>query len=58
MADRVSGRRNLTNTFFLSLNSAVVAVVAALAGHTLTGTSVWMLTSGLLILFSDHRRRH
>lgn len=29
MADRVSARRNLTNTFFLSLNSAVVAVVAA-----------------------------
>ncbi|WP_406138098.1 hypothetical protein [Streptomyces sp. NBC_01089] len=53
MADRVSARRNLTNTFFLSLNSAVVAVVAALSGHTLTGTSVWLLASGLLILFAQ-----
>ncbi|MEU6421621.1 RipA family octameric membrane protein [Streptomyces spiralis] len=29
MADRVSARRSLANTFFLSLNSAVVAVVVA-----------------------------
>ncbi|GHF04730.1 hypothetical protein GCM10014715_71180 [Streptomyces spiralis] len=29
MADRVSARRSLANTFFLSLNSAVAAVVVA-----------------------------
>ncbi|MFJ3923939.1 hypothetical protein [Streptomyces sp. NPDC090022] len=32
MADRISSRRNLANTFFLSLNSAVAATMAALAG--------------------------
>ncbi|MFE2373299.1 hypothetical protein [Streptomyces sp. NPDC059398] len=53
MADRVSARRNLTNTFFLSLNSAVVAVVATLSGHTLTTLSAWILTPGLLILFAQ-----
>jgi hypothetical protein len=53
MADRVSARRNLTNTFFLSLNSAVVAVVAAVPGHALTGLSAWVPMSGLLILLAQ-----
>ena len=50
MADRVSARRNLTNTFFLSLNSAVVAVVAAVSGGALAGASVALLLAGLVIL--------
>jgi hypothetical protein len=50
MADRVSGRRNLTNTFFLSLNSAVVAVVAGASARTLSAASVWVLLAGLAIL--------
>jgi hypothetical protein len=53
MADRVSARRNLTNTFFLSLNSTVVAVVAAVSGHALTRMSPWVLVSGLLILLAQ-----
>ena len=32
MADRVSARRGLTNTFFLTLNTGVFALVGALAG--------------------------
>jgi hypothetical protein len=53
MADRVSARRNLTNTFFLSLNSAVVAVVAAVSGRTLADMSVLLLLAGLVILISQ-----
>ena len=32
MADRVSARRGLTNTFFLTLNTGVFALIGALAG--------------------------
>ncbi|GAA3504723.1 hypothetical protein GCM10019016_118360 [Streptomyces prasinosporus] len=53
MADRVSARRNLTNTFFLSLNSAVVAVVAAVLGErTFTG-AVLPPAAGLVILLAQ-----
>ena len=30
MADRISGRRSLTNTFFLTLNTAIFAAIGAL----------------------------
>lgn len=53
MADRVSARRNLTNTFFLSLNSAVVAVVAAVLGRTPAAPSIWLLLVGLVILLTQ-----
>ncbi|TQF02361.1 hypothetical protein E6W39_08825 [Kitasatospora acidiphila] len=53
MADRVSARRNLTNTFFLSLNSTVVAVIAGIAGDKLASTSVWLLLAGLAILLTQ-----
>ncbi|MGV9851327.1 RipA family octameric membrane protein [Streptomyces sp. NPDC003442] len=53
MADRVSARRNLTNTFFLSLNSAVVAVVAAVSDDALATASAWLLLAGLLILLAQ-----
>ncbi|WP_405585021.1 hypothetical protein [Streptomyces sp. NBC_01092] len=53
MADRVSARRSLTNTFFLSLNSAVVAVVAAVSGRTLADMSVLLLLAGLVILIAQ-----
>lgn len=33
MADRVSARRGLTNTFFLSLNSAIFAAIGFAVGH-------------------------
>jgi hypothetical protein len=51
MADRVSARRNLANTFFLSLNSAVVVVLAALIGP-LAQASAWLLLAGAIILAS------
>lgn len=50
MADRVSARRNLTNTFFLSLNSAVVAVLAGASDGQLASASTWLLVAGLIIL--------
>ncbi|WP_208615138.1 RipA family octameric membrane protein [Streptomyces caeruleatus] len=53
MADRVSARRNLTNTFFLSLNSAVAAVVAAVSGRTLADAPVLLLVAGLVILVAQ-----
>ncbi|WP_019068609.1 RipA family octameric membrane protein [Streptomyces hokutonensis] len=53
MADRVSSRRNLTNTFFLSLNSAVVAVVAAVSDRTVADMSVLLLLAGLVILLAQ-----
>ncbi|ELP65621.1 hypothetical protein ACKI1I_28615 [Streptomyces turgidiscabies] len=53
MADRVSSRRTLTNTFFLSLNSAVVAVVAAISDGARTRVSVWLSVAGLVILLAQ-----
>ncbi|TSB21548.1 RipA family octameric membrane protein [Streptomyces benahoarensis] len=50
MADRVSSRRNLTNTFFLTLNTAVVA--AAAAGGGIHG-SLWVRLAGLVILLTQ-----
>ncbi|MFE0514176.1 hypothetical protein [Streptomyces sp. NPDC058964] len=48
--DRVSSRRNLTNTFFLTLNTAVVGVLAAVSGTAWRNSSAWVLVAGLVIL--------
>ncbi|WP_399887149.1 hypothetical protein ACGH7X_22025 [Streptomyces sp. BBFR51] len=53
MADRISSRRNLTNTFFLSLNSAVVAVAAAVSAGSLSRLSVPLLLAGLVVLLAQ-----
>ncbi|GAB3576953.1 hypothetical protein GCM10027445_41800 [Amycolatopsis endophytica] len=54
MADRVSARRNLTNTFFLTVNTAVGAAFVGLAGGAkLTDVSVWVLLVGLVILLGE-----
>jgi hypothetical protein len=53
MADRVSSRRNLTNTFFLSFNSAIVAAVAALSSPMTTRAPVLLVLAGLLILLAQ-----
>lgn len=55
MADRVSGRRNLSNTFFLTLNSAVATTGAALAaGYGGTGkASAWLLSAILVVLVAQ-----
>ncbi|TKK89223.1 hypothetical protein FDA94_09775 [Herbidospora galbida] len=52
MADRISARRSLTNTFFLSLNSAVVALLGAVGGR-LGSLPVLTLTAGLIILLGQ-----
>lgn len=53
MADRVSARRNLANTFFLSINSAVVAVLSTMAANGLSHASRWTLVAGLVILLAQ-----
>ncbi|MFJ4525652.1 hypothetical protein ACIP4Y_32720 [Streptomyces sp. NPDC088810] len=53
MADRVSSRRNLTNTFFLTLNTAVVGALAVGSGAGLPHSSAWVLVAGLLILLAQ-----
>lgn len=50
MADRVSSRRAVTNTFFLSLNSALVVGAAAVAGDRRGDLSPPVLLAGLLVL--------
>ncbi|MFI1168608.1 hypothetical protein ACH4UM_34845 [Streptomyces sp. NPDC020801] len=53
MADRVSSRRNLTNTFFLTLNTAVVGALAAVSGGVWRNSSAWVLVAGLVILLTQ-----
>ncbi|MEV5884008.1 hypothetical protein AB0L74_14990 [Streptomyces sp. NPDC052020] len=52
MADRVSSRRSLTNTFFLSLNSAVAATLGALGGG-LARAPFWLLLGGAVVLLTQ-----
>ncbi|MBQ0986799.1 hypothetical protein KBZ10_20235 [Streptomyces sp. F63] len=52
MADRVSARRSLANTFFLSLNSVIVTVLTALLRELHGRLSTWMMLPGLLVLVS------
>ncbi len=52
MADRISARRSLTNTFFLSLNSAIIAVLGSNANEIRTIGAVALL-AGVLVLFSQ-----
>ncbi|MEU1450764.1 RipA family octameric membrane protein [Streptomyces avermitilis] len=52
MADRVSARRNASNTFFLTVNSALVTLLATALPELREGVSVWLLLPGLLILLS------
>jgi hypothetical protein len=53
MADRVSGRRNLANTFFLTLNSGLVTFLGVWLSRPGQGDlSVLMLLAGLLVLLA------
>lgn len=47
MADRVSARRSLTNTFFLTLNTVIFATIGV-AWKDRTGVSPWLLAFPLL----------
>jgi hypothetical protein len=49
MADRVSARRSLTNTFFLTLNTAIFAAIGALWKER-SATTPWLLVFPLLAL--------
>ncbi|MGW3071986.1 RipA family octameric membrane protein [Kitasatospora sp. NPDC001132] len=49
MADRVSARRSLTNTFFLTVNAALLAGVGAVRGGALEGLPTWgLVVAGLV----------
>ncbi|MDX3078580.1 hypothetical protein [Streptomyces sp. MI02-7b] len=43
MADRISARRSLTNTFFLTINSALLTAASTAGGSFLHRTSPWSL---------------
>ncbi|GLI27146.1 membrane protein [Agromyces rhizosphaerae] len=49
MADRISSRRGLANTFFLSLNSAVLTLVAVFWRGGPDGLSPWFLVPALAL---------
>lgn len=49
MADRISARRSLTNTFFLTLNTAIFAAIGALWKDKLT-FPVWLLVFPLVAI--------
>lgn len=51
MADRISARRSLMNTFFLTLNTAIAATLVALSDG-LSRASAWILVPGLVILLA------
>ena len=51
MADRISQRRGLTNTFFLAINTAVFIVIGAfLASKMVTGEPWWLLIPLIALL--------
>ena len=53
MADRVSARRNLANTFFLTLHSGLVAFLGAWLSQSRHGKlSVLLLLAGFLVLLT------
>ena len=43
MADRVSARRNLANTFFLTLHTLIIGVVGIVFENKLQLTSIWLI---------------
>lgn len=53
MADRVSARRSMANTYFLSLNTALAAILLVAAGGRLASASGWMLAAGLFVLLAE-----
>lgn len=48
MADRISARRSLTNTFFLTVNAALLTAAGAVSGTILHGMPTWgLVVAGL-----------
>jgi hypothetical protein len=52
MADRVSNRRGITNTFFLTLNTGIFSVIGALWSGRST-ISTWFLLLFLIVLIGE-----
>lgn len=52
MADRVSARRGLANSFFLTLNTAIFTLVAAL-GRLPSGDDAWWLAVPLVAVLGE-----
>jgi hypothetical protein len=52
MADRVSNRRGLTNTFFLTLNTAIFTVIG-IVGQADPDVSSWLLAFPLVIVLGE-----
>lgn len=50
MADRISQRRGLTNTFFLTLNTAIFTLVAAFWDDGPVGTVWWLVIPLVVVL--------
>src|SRR5262249_9078437 len=50
MADRISQRRGLTNTFFLTLNTAIFTAVGGVWGHKPHGQGWWVVFSLAVLL--------
>jgi hypothetical protein len=53
MADRISQRRGLTNTFFLTLNTAIFTAIGVLWQHEPTRGQVWWLLFPLAMLLGQ-----
>jgi hypothetical protein len=52
MADRISARRGLTNSFFLTLNTSIVGLFAAFK-KVPTGSEAWWLAIPLIALLGE-----
>jgi hypothetical protein len=52
MADRISSRRGLTNTFFLTLNTAIFTAIGV-AGKEVSDVSSWLLALPLIVVLGD-----
>jgi hypothetical protein len=52
MADRISARRGLTNSFFLTLNTGIVGLIAALHKAP-TGAGAWWLAIPLVAILGE-----
>lgn len=53
MADPVSARRGMANTFFIPLNTAVVAILTAVPPGESGRVSLWLLLPGLMVLIAS-----
>jgi hypothetical protein len=52
MADRISARRGLTNSFFLTLNTGIVGLIAAF-NKVSAGPAPWLLVIPLLAILGE-----